>query len=419
VKPPKASNQNNDADAKDLSATGIVKLVEEAQIKLFHSPLREPFARWWVKNHWETWRIKSSAFEDWVSAMCYHTCGRVPTRNAVAEARNALAGHALFGRPEEPVYVRLAGHDGAVYVDLCNDSWEAVRITAEGWEVVSYVPVKFIRTPGMRPLPRPIDGGTVDDLRPFLNVGEEGQWRLSLSWIIGALHPSSQFPLLVLEGTHGSAKSTFAALLRALVDPNVVPLRAAPSTERDLAISAENCWCLGIDNLSSMPHWLSDALCRLSTGGGFSTRALYKDSDEKIFEGRRPVIMNGIDIGIVRGDLLDRAITLSLPPISDEDRETEAQFWGRFEAIRPAILGSLYDAVACALRRLPQIKLSKLPRMADFATWVCAAEPALGWPAGGFLDAYERNRKRSNALALEASSLTDPIMRIAEQDMWR
>src|SRR6201987_5256446 len=85
---------------------------------------------------------------------------------------------------------------------------------------------------------------------------------------------------------------------RALIDPNTAPLRAEPSNVRDLMISANNAWCLGYDNLSSLSDQLSDALCSLSTGGGFSTRELYTNESEKIFEGMGPVLVNCIDICI-------------------------------------------------------------------------------------------------------------------------
>jgi len=413
----------DEKDKKDkkqasLSATGIARLAK-ARITLFHTPLREPFASVWVKNHRETYSIKGPAFEDWLSAMCYHEHGAVPSHKAIAEARSALAGDALYDSTEKRVHVRLAGHDGAIYVDLANVSWEAVRITREGWEVVSHVPVMFVRAPGMQALPRPVDGGMIDDLRPILNLDSEDHWKLIVSWLTGALRPEGHFPLLILEGTHGSAKSTAAKLLRALIDPNTAPLRGQPTNARDLAVSAANSWCLAFDNLSSVRPWLSDALCRLSTGSGFSTRTLYTDGDERIFEGMRPVLLNGIDIGVERADLLDRAIVLCLTSIPEECRETDAKLWARFEAVRPSILGSLFDAVACALRRLPETKLSKIPRMADFATWVCAAELALGWPEGSFLDAYRRNRLEANSMALEASSLVHPVMRIADRGGWQ
>jgi len=55
----------------DLSATGIVRLATEG-LTLFHTPLREAFASVWVRGHWETYRVKSTACEEWLFAMFYH-----------------------------------------------------------------------------------------------------------------------------------------------------------------------------------------------------------------------------------------------------------------------------------------------------------------------------------------------------------
>src|SRR5215469_16224644 len=111
------------------------------QFSLFHTSLREPFARVWVKDHWETYRIKSDVFEERLFAMCYYAYGAAPTQIAVTAARRVLAADALFQNDERKVDVRVAGYDGAIYVDLANDRWEAVKITCEGWEIVPHVPV--------------------------------------------------------------------------------------------------------------------------------------------------------------------------------------------------------------------------------------------------------------------------------------
>jgi putative DNA primase/helicase len=175
-------NEQPTSDKKDLSATGLVKLAERASVKLFHTPGREPFASFWVKNHWENWPVKSSEFGEWFSSMCFHHLSAVPSQNALADARNVLSGRAMYGgNPEQRVHARLAGYDGAIYLDLGNASWEMIRITAEGWDVIPHAPVKFVRASGMQSLPHPIDGGKIDDLRPFLNLVEEDpQPRFSL-----------------------------------------------------------------------------------------------------------------------------------------------------------------------------------------------------------------------------------------------
>ncbi len=246
-------------------------------------------------------------------------------------------------------------------------------------------PVKFRRPKGMLPLPRPETGGRIEDLRPFVNVPDEEEWRLMVSWLVAAARPSGPYPVLVLHGgEQGSAKSTTAKVLRSLLDPNLAALRTAPGgDERDLAINANNSWILSYDNMSGVPMWLSDALCRVATGGGFATRTLYEDAEETIFSYMRPVAVNGIDEIVTRHDLLDRSLIIHLPAIPEEERREADEFWAAFEEARPQILGAILDAVAVAQARLPETKLERLPRMADFAKWISAAEPALPWPIGG------------------------------------
>jgi hypothetical protein len=199
-------------------------------------------------------------------------------------------------------------------------------------------------------------------------------------------------------------------VLRALVDPNTAALRTTPREERDLVIAAANGWLIALDNLSHLPDWLSDALCRLATGSGFATRELYTDADETIFAAQRPIVLNGIEEVATRGDLVDRAITLYLPTIPEDQRKDEKVFWEEFEQARPQILGALLDAVSTALQQLPQTTLSRKPRMADFALWSCAAAGACGWTAQDFLDAYQGVRDAVHDLTLEASPV-GPVVR--------
>src|SRR5207249_4156298 len=160
--------------------------------------------------------------------------------------------------------------------------------------IVSDYPVKFRRSPGMRGLPTPERRGRLEDLRRFIR-SSDSDWLLIATWLLSTLRPSGPFPVLIVHGEQGSANSTTSRILRAMVDPATASLRSEPRDARDLMIAATNGWILAIDNLSRLPLWLSDALCSLSTGGGFATRALYTDGDEKTFEPQRPTILNGID----------------------------------------------------------------------------------------------------------------------------
>jgi hypothetical protein len=117
---------------------------------------------------------------------------------------------------------------------------------------------------------------------------------------------------LALSGEQGSAKSTFSALLRALIDPNTAPLRALSREDRELFIAANNGHVLAFDNVSGLRDWISDTLCRLATGGGFAVRQLYTDQDEVLFDASRPMILNGIEDIVARPDLADRALFQAL-----------------------------------------------------------------------------------------------------------
>jgi hypothetical protein len=172
---------------------------------------------------------------------------------------------------------------------------------------------------------------------------------------------------------------------------------------------------VALDNLSHLSTWLSDALCRLSTGGGFGARELFSDQDEVIIDVQGPALLNAIEEVGTRADLLDRSLILYLPTITRENRQAEARFWQGYEEARPWILGALCDAVCTALRRIESVELEALPRMADYALWVTAAEAALGWEPGAFMKAYTGNRKAANSLALEASPLVTPLTTIAQK----
>ena len=266
----------------------------------------------------------------------------------------------------------------------------------------------------MLPLPHPKKGGKLADLRPFVNV-TKNDWPLFVGALVGDLQPRGPYLITIFHGEQGSTKSTTARVRRSLIDPNKAALRSQPREERDLAIAASNGWYVTVDNLSWIPPWLSDALCRVATGGGFATRELYSDNDETIFDFKRPTILNGIEELATRGDLLDRSLLFYLPWMSSKKRRTEKEFWAAFNEAHPRLLGALLNATSMALRNLPNVKLETLPRMADFATWVVAAEPALGIPRGSFMKAYNKNRADADALAIEGSPVVAELWALASQ----
>ena len=181
-------------------------------------------------------------------------------------------------------------------------------------------------------------------------------------------------------------------------------------------IGASNSHVLAFDNLSVLPDWLSDGLCRIASGSGFSTRQLCTNEEEVHLAAFRPILFNGIEEIAGRGDLLQRALLVDLPVIADDCRRTERTFWEEFAAAHPQILGALLEVVVKALAILPIVKLDRLPRMADFAIWGEAVSRAIGRPEGEFLFAYRPNLDKGAELALESSPAALALLRMMEDE---
>jgi hypothetical protein len=393
--------------AKKKQADILIELASAAE--LFHDRDDVGYARFDVNGHKENWPIRSKGFKRWLARGFYESTQSAPSSEAMSAAMGVLEARAQYDAPEHDVRVRVAGHDGCIYIDLADRGWQAVEIDEDGWRVIDDPPVYFRRSAGMKPLPEPVAGGSLaNDLRPLLNVKTDDEFVLTVAWLLAALRDAGPYPVLALTGEQGSAKSWLAKILRALIDPNSVPLRALPRNEHDIFIAARNSHTLAYDNASGLPDWLSDTFCRLATGGGFSTRELYTDQDEVLFGSTRPIILNGIDDIVTRPDLADRGIVLMLAAIADDARKLESKLWADFERNAPRILGSLYTAVAHGLKALPDTALERMPRMADFAAWIAACEGAL-WKKGTFMAAYAGNIEEAIETVLEADQIATSL----------
>ena len=322
----------------------LIDLAQAAE--LFHTPDATGFADLDVNGHRETWPIRSKGFRRWLARAFFEQTGGAPSSEALQSAINVIEAKAHFDAPERVVHVRVGGLDGRIYLDLADATWQAIEIDAGGWRVIDTPPVRFRRAAGMLPLPLPVNGGSIESCGPFSMCKSDSDFVLAVAWALAGLRDRGPYPVLALAGEHGSAKSTFAEIMRALIDPNTSPLRALPREDRDLFIAASNGHVLAFDNVSGLPAWISDTLCRLATGGGFAVRQLYTDQDEVLFDAMRPVILNGIEEIVTRPDLADRAIFLTLEPIPEDRRRPEAELWAAFEAEHPRILGALLDAAA-------------------------------------------------------------------------
>jgi hypothetical protein len=379
-------------------------------VTLWCSPENESFAVYEVNGHRETWPVRSQAFRRWLAHRAYRETGTIPSSQALEDFLRIVEARATMEGLRRTPWLRVGATGGTIYIDLCNERWECVEIGPHGWRVRPIGDLPFIRSPAMRALPDPEEGWGIEVLRGYLNCSDN-DFILFVAWIVGAMRAAGPYPALIASGEQGSGKSSASRLARSLVDPNAAPLRAAPRDDRDLLVAALNAHVLGFDNFSQIPTWLSDALCRLATGGGFATRLLHSDKDEQVFQATRPILINGIGSLADRADLADRAIVIRLNTIPETERLAEDDIEESLARDRPRIFGALLTALCAGVRNLPDVKLSRKPRMADFAKWATACESGLGWEPGAFLDAYMTNQRDSADGAFEADAVATAVNR--------
>lgn len=384
---------------------------EQQRLEFFQDPTRHAHATIPAADHRETWPIRSRDFRLWVMDALYNSIGSAPdtlVKDLIAEFET----RAICRGPKREIFVRVGRVDDAFCVDLTNDLWQVVEIVGGVWRVRDDSPVKFERAPGMLNLPYPAQGN-LRELLKFLNLRSQADEILLLTWLAFALRPKGPYPVLSLSGTTGSAKSTTATILRKLVDPSQAELTTEPRSERDLAIAATNSHLIAIDNLSQISAQLSDALCRVSTGGSFRTRRLYKNNEEMLFTFKSPIILTGIEELPTRSDLLNRSLLIHLERISryrdDEDLLEE------FDEACPRIFGGLLDVLCAGLQNAKKVEVPVLPRMAAFARFGVAVEELLGFKPGEFLAAYRLNIEKANDITLESSPVFVPIRNLLER----
>ena len=370
--------------------------------ELFHTPAGRAFADICTQGVRQTLPVSSDAFRRWLQVDVCEIAGKAPSSAELKRQVGLLEAKALQpGTPEREVHLRTAFADGRIYLDLCDSSWRAVEVGPDGWRLTYNPPVRFIREPGMSALPVPAPGGSIETLRSLVNISDETDFVLLVAWLVDALHNEGGHPILVLSGAEGTAKSTLVAILKALIDPSSKSLSGLPRTEHELATQVGLGYLQAFDNVRGLSGQMSDALCRLSTGGG-----------------ARPIFINGIDDVVTRPDLADRCLFVTCDAIPDERRRSEVQLRADFEKAHPQLLALLLDALSHGLRMLPTTKPNGLPRMADFALWATACETAI-WPAGTFMAVYHHNIAQAVETLIETDAVASAVRSMmVERKTW-
>lgn len=401
---------------KPSMATKLIELALRECVEFWHDESNDGFADFRSNGHLESMKIRSTGFRQFLRKLFFVENETAANNQAIAEAIDTLDGKAVFQGQRFKCNVRIGHLDGDIFLDLGNKHWQVIHINRHKWSVYDYdqVPVKFVRPKALLPLEMPIGNGELSDLRKLINVSDN-DWVLVVAFLLSCFQPKGAYPILFVHGEQGSAKSTACRLIRQLIDDNISPVRAKARDEDALLIAAKNGAVVALDNLSFIDDSLSDSLCRLTTGAGLSKRSLYTDSDETILNVKRPILINGIPELASRGDLLSRSLILHLPSIDDDHRKTESQINEQFEKLRSSCLGGLLNAVVSALENQDQIRPDKLPRLADFFSWVVAGAEAAGLEKGQFESVYRKRLKATNRQAIDNSLIGSAIAEFANR----
>jgi hypothetical protein len=311
----------------------------------------------------------------------YEQHKRAPSASALADALAVVEGAAAQA-DREPLALRVATHGAGVVLDLGTPDGHCVLVKPDGWQLLDRSPVVFRRTELTMPLPVPVRGGRLDRLRDVVNVADES-WPLLVGWLVAALLPEVRHPVLLVAGLQGAGKSTAAANVAGVIDPSAAPLQSPPTDVTGWVLSASGSWVVTVDNLSSVPQWLSDSLCRAVTGDGRVARQLYTDNSLSVIALRRCVVLTAIDPGALRGDLAERLLRVELTRIAPDARRTDSELDADYRAMHPEVLGALLDVVARVLAVLPTVDVPVLPRMAEFARVLAAVDGVTGWGSFG------------------------------------
>lgn len=394
------NDQQNGAPKLSNQVNTIVELAGK-RLQLWHTPDKKPFATadygdGGVRNL-DIW---SKEFQYMLTEIILVDLDAIPSGRAIKEAVERLAGKAVVQGDEYEVFTRIAKIDDVIYVDLCDSQWQVIRIDKSGWEVISKPPVHFVRSPGMKPLPYPIRGGEISELRKLLPGISFDDWIKLQGFIVGTFNPDGTQPMLVVSGRQGSGKSSTVAMVRDVIDPNRVTVRSMPKKVEELFVATESSRLQVFDNVSYLNADQSDALAQILSGGGLTKRKLYSDTEEIAISTKQPIILNGITDVVSRSDLDERAIHIELEVMDPTERRIDSELREQFEETAPRFFGSILAAVSTALRNWSAVKLDDLPRLAELAKFVTASESKLQMEPGDFvrvlkLQTEERSKTRA------------------------
>jgi hypothetical protein len=393
----KETNQAQNSKQKNQSDL-ILELIEESNdLTLFCDEFKEPFAKVYIKDHFEILKCSSKQFLRWINKKYWDQYEKVPNTESVKSAIKIIEAKAVFDSSRQiKLNNRVAKKNNKIYYDLTNNDWQAVEATADGWKILNHPPTLFKRYAHQKDQVFPKSPGDVFKLDRFINIKDQNDRLLLYVFIITCFIPEFPHPVLNVYGPQGSAKSFLSKLLRAIIDPSKMEVCTLTNNANELIQVLDHHWFIFFDNISYISQKTSDNLCKAVTGAGFSKRELYSNDDDIIYNFKRCIGLNGINLISEKPDLLERSLLIELTRIPTHKRKSEEELLKSFKVNLPEILGGIFTILTKTLSLKPNVKLEYKPRMADFAEWGEAVSQALGFTKNLFLKAYSDNIGKQN-----------------------
>ena len=404
---------NNLSDNSNKKPVSVLIDFAKTDSVLFCDNQENEYAEINLNGPTEIYRVDSPKYKGWLRRKYYYQTKSAPSKVSLDTAISTIKAIASFEGDKKDVYLRVAQVDSAMYIDLCNDSWQVVKIDALGWKILDESPVAFTRTSNMKSLPMPIEGGNISLLLKHMNIYER-DLPLAVGWLLMSLQAGpGAYPVMILNGSAGTGKTTASRMFRKLVDPNKIDVLSKPKLQDMRVIGATN-HMLAFDNLSGISPQFSDAICKIATGDHQAVRVLHTTNDEMTISIKKPCLMNGIDEIAKRGDLVSRSVKLPLRKI--KARKTETKVWSDFNKDTPSIFGALLDGLVTSIQEIPHTEVGELSRMADFCRLSTAASGAYGWFDGEFMKVYKDNIRNTHVDSLESSTFASGIAKMFDKE---
>jgi len=392
---------------KSLELEKNNKLIEEGIVEYFTDSFGVPYATISVNQHYENWKVFSSHFRDYVIRQIYQKTGKVVSGTKLKDILNHASARAKFEGSRKKVHLRAAHINDAVYIDLCNDNWEILKVTKDNITKTDANEIKFQRQAHMKELKVDLNALTTDLNRIFkyIEILDEKERVLLRSYLILIFVESIPTAMLDVYGPQGSGKTFRLKIIREIADPSELKILSLGTNKKELIQQVSHHYLPVYDNVTNMNKEISDFFCRIVTGEGDSKRELFSNDEDVIYSLKRKVIFNGINIVGQEADFLDRTFTLKFERISKEKRRTEKELLDEFEQDKAIITGAIIKLLQKTLAIVDDVKLKELPRMADYCKWGEASARAYGEEHGTFVSYFFDKIEKLNTEVLDASPI--------------